>query len=247
MKAAPEAQRRLLDLQAVDTTIAQLQHRKRQLPEHAEIAAAQTARGRLGEQLVAAKTRVYDLEQEQDRSESDLTPVRERRVRDQKRLDDGSVTDPRQLRALLDEVEHLGRRISELEDGQLEIMERLEASQAELAELTARRASGDDKLRGLLGARDAKVAELDAELAQASTERGVIAGVIPADLLAAYTKTAERSGGTGAAELKHGRCGGCQLQLNNADLNRYRAAADDEVLRCEECNRILVRTAESGL
>nr|NLI50680.1 hypothetical protein [Propionibacterium sp.] len=247
MKAAPEAQRRLLDLQTVDTTIAQLQHRRRQLPEHAQIARAQAERAALGERITAVKTRVFDLEQEQAKAEADLVPVRQRRERDQQRVSDGSITDGKQLRALVDEIDHLGRRIGDLEDAQLDIMERLEAAQAELAELTARRASGDDALRALLGARDAQLAELDAELAQASAERATIAATLPADLLAAYTRTAERSGGTGAALLKAGRCGGCQLQLNTADLERHRAAAPDEVLRCEECNRILVRTPESGL
>lgn len=247
MKAAAEAQRRLLDLQAVDTTIAQLHHRRRQLPEHQQIAQAQTQRAALGERLTATKTMVSDLELELTKAEADLVPVRERRARDEQRVGDGSISDGKQLKALLDEIDHLGRRTSDLEDVQLDIMERLEARQAELAELTARRASGDDELRGLMAARDRQLAVLDAELAEASAERSLIADALPADLLAAYTRTAERSGGTGAALLKGGRCGGCQLQLNTGDLNRHRAAAEDEVLRCEECNRILVRTAESGL
>lgn len=247
MKAAPDAQRRLLDLQAVDTTIAQLHHRRRQLPEHAEIGKARSERAALMEEIVAMKTRVFDLEQEQARSESDLRPVRERKTRDQRRVDDGSITDPKQLRALLDEIEHLGRRISDLEDAELELMEEFETAQAALAELTARKASGDEELRALIERRDAQLSRLDAELEEAASERARITGSIPADLHALYTKIAERSGGTGAALLKQGRCGGCQLQLTNADLARYRAAAADEVLRCEECNRILVRTAESGL
>ena len=49
------------------------------------------------------------------------------------------------------------------------------------------------------------------------------------------------------AELRARRCTGCQLDINAADLRVYAAAADDEVLRCEECSRILVRTAQSGL
>lgn len=241
MKAAPQAQRRLLDLQAVDTTIAQLRHRRRQLPEHAQVAAAQAKRGALGERITAAKTRVSDLEAEQAKAEADLTPVRERLERDRTRVDSGSLTDPKQLRAMLEEIEHLVRRISDLEDAELELMERLEASQAELDELTARRAAGDDELRALLASRDALVAALDAQIAEQTTARDVIAAVLPADLLQTYAKIAERSGGQGAAELVNGRCTGCQLTLNAADLTRYKAAADDEVLRCEECNRILVR------
>jgi predicted nucleic acid-binding Zn-ribbon protein len=47
--------------------------------------------------------------------------------------------------------------------------------------------------------------------------------------------------------IQHKRCSGCQLSIGAADLARMAAAPSDEVLRCEECNRILVRTSESGL
>ena len=84
-------------------------------------------------------------------------------------------------------------------------------------------------------------------LSQREAERDAVAAAVPADLLALYERLAAKSGGVGAAMLRHGRCSGCQLEANGADLARYKAAAEDEVLRCEECGRILVRTAESGL
>ena len=40
---------------------------------------------------------------------------------------------------------------------------------------------------------------------------------------------------------------GCNHDLDNAELATIRAASVDEVVRCEECSRILVRTDESGL
>ncbi|WP_040161899.1 zinc ribbon domain-containing protein [Nigerium massiliense] len=247
MKAAPQAQRRLLDLQALDTNLAQLEHRRRTLPELKEIAGAQGRRTALSEEIVAARTRSSDLEGELAKAEADLVPVRERLARNQKRVDDGSVSDPKALRSMTEEIEHLHRRISDLEDAQLEVMERSEAAQGELAELTERRASDDAGLRDLVARRDEAFATIDADIAERTLERGAVAAELPADLLALYTKIAAKGGGVGAAELQHGRCGGCQLEANSADLNRYRAAAPDDVLRCEECNRILVRTGESGL
>ena len=69
----------------------------------------------------------------------------------------------------------------------------------------------------------------------------------PADLINLYERLRVQHGGVGAAALRRGRCEGCHLSLNTVDLNAIRAAAADEVLRCEECRRILVRTDESGL
>lgn len=247
MQAAATAQSKLLELQSVDTTIAQLEHRRRSLPELAQIAEKQQLRRRQGEELIAANTAVSDLELELEKAESDLVPVRQRLERDQQRVDSGSVTDPKQLNALIDEIAHLKRRINDLEDVQLEVMERHEASAGLRDQIVADRTEGEVELRALLGARDAQFAELDAELGERRGVRNSLVADLPADLVTLYDRIRERSGGVGAAALVQRRCSGCQLEANSADLSRYRAAAPDEVLRCEECNRILVRTAESGL
>ena len=76
--------------------------------------------------------------------------------------------------------------------------------------------------------------------------RGDLPGV-QALLVALYEKIREQQGGVGAAELRQRRCGGCRLELNNVEINELRDADPDEVMRCDECRRILVRTAESGL
>ena len=99
----------------------------------------------------------------------------------------------------------------------------------------------------MAGRRDAALAEIAEEAGKAQDRRAGVTAEEPADLLALYEKLRAQHGGTGAAALRGGRCQGCHLSLNTVDLNRIRAAAPDEVLRCEECRRILVRTPESGL
>ena len=247
MQAAATAQTRLLQLQSIDTAIAQLDPRRRSLPELAAIAERQVVRRRQAEELIAANTAVSDLELDQAKAEDDLVPVRQRLQRDQQRVNDGTVSDPKQLNALLDEIEHLKRRIVALEDDELEVMERLEAATGVRDQLVADRAAGEGELRALIAARDTQFAELDAELAGQRSQREGLVAELPADLVDLYDKVRAKSGGVGAAALVQRRCSGCQLQVNAADLVRYRHASPDEVLRCEECNRILVRTAESGL
>ncbi|MEA4944261.1 MAG: C4-type zinc ribbon domain-containing protein [Propionicimonas sp.] len=241
MKAAPAAQLGLLDLQAVDTTIAQVEHRRKSLPEHAQIAQGQKIRAELGAAIVAAKTVVGDLELEVEKAEADLVPVKERQARDQRRLDEGVVTDPKQLSALIEEIDHLKRRISDLEDVQLEAMEKLEEATARHTELVEQRAEGEQNLRALIAARDEQVAALDAELAQQRTARDQLAAGLPDDLVTLYRKIAERSGGVGVGRLQGRRCGGCQLEATASALAGYQAAPADDVVRCEECDRILVR------
>jgi predicted nucleic acid-binding Zn-ribbon protein len=77
--------------------------------------------------------------------------------------------------------------------------------------------------------------------------RAAVISDLPGDLIDLYDKLRVQHGGVGAAALRHRQCQGCHLTMNTVDLNAIRSAPDDEVLRCEECRRILVRTPESGL
>lgn len=238
---------RLLDLQAVDTALAQLRHRHRSLPEHAEIARLEADKGKVSADFVAAQTVVSDLELDTRKAESDLEPVRERRVRNQHRIADGTVSDPKALAALIEEVDHLGRRINDLEDAELELMERLEQATSERDRLAEEVGVIDGRLAMVTSRRDQQLIIIDAEIADRTNERNQIAALLPADLRTLYDKLRVRNGGSGAAALQQRRCTGCRLELNSADLRRYAASPEAEVLRCEECGRILVRTVDSGI
>lgn len=197
--------------------------------------------------LVAAQTEESDCAREQTKAEQDVDQVRQRAARDQQRLDSGAVTSPKDLENLQHEIASLAKRQSDLEDVVLEVMERRESAQVRAAELTERVAAVQAKIDDAAGRRDAAYEQLDAEVAAVTKERAVIAGSVPADLLKLYEKLREQQGGIGAAKLYQRRCDGCRLELNITELNEVRAAAPDAVLRCENCRRILVRTAESGL
>jgi predicted nucleic acid-binding Zn-ribbon protein len=247
IRADNGAQLRLLDLQTVDTKLAQLGHRRQTLPEHGVIAKLQTRRSALASDLIAAETTISDLELEQTKAETDLEPVRERLSRNQVRIANGTVADPKALSSMVDEVSHLKKRISDLEDAELDVMEQLEAAVTDRETLRGRMAQVDNDLVETTAERDRQLAALDGEMGGLRAERAGLAPLIPPDLLTLYDRIGASHGGVGAAELRQRRCTGCQLEINAADLRAFSAAPEDEVLRCEECGRILVRTAESGL
>jgi predicted nucleic acid-binding Zn-ribbon protein len=202
--------------------------------------------GALDSELVRARTAHGDVQREVAKAEADVQLVRDRSARDQARLDSGQGT-AKDLQALQHEVASLARRQGELEDVELEVMERAEALEARVRELEAARAELTVKVDALEAARDKALADLDAEAAQVSANRANVVPGVGEDLVALYEKIRANSGGVGAAALHQRRCEGCRLELNQVDINRIAAAADDEVLRCEECRRILVRTSESGI
>lgn len=245
MKASPQIQARLLDLVDLDTTVNQLAHRLRTLPEQTDIDRMEAQLPALQEAVVRTGTQVSDLQREVARAEAAVQLVRDRAARDRQRLDSGTGSS-KDLQALQHELESLARRQGVLEDEELEVMERAEA--AEAAEREARNALDEHsaRLAGLGAARDEKAAAIEAEKAQVEGGRATLTAELPAELLALYERLRAQLG-SGAAPLQQRRCGGCRLDINAVDMGRIRAAAEDEVLRCEECGRILVRTPEAGL
>ena len=212
----------------------------------AEVTSARQEAETLDTELVRARTAVDDVQREITKAEGDVQLVRDRAARNQSRLEAGQGT-AKDLQALQHELDSLARRQSELEDVELEIMERAEDLEATLREHEASRAALGTRLEQLESDRDSQLADLDAEREQVAAEREQTAPGIGDDLLTLYDKIRASSGGLGAAALAQRRCGGCRLELNQVDLGRIAAAPEDEVLRCEECRRILVRTPESGI
>lgn len=244
LKAAPEDQARLLELQALDTKLTQLGHRANTLPELTTIAALSTERdalrGTVGEQNGAWE----DAQLELKRTETDVAVVEARVARDKERLQaSASVKD---VAALEQELAALAKRQSDLEDIELAVMETVDERASALAASRAELDAVDARIAEAAASRDEALAELDAERTHAAANRGEIAGKVPDDLLALYEKQRARYG-VGASLLRGGVSSASGVALNSSDMTTVRAAAPDEVLLCPDSSAILVRTNESGL
>jgi predicted nucleic acid-binding Zn-ribbon protein len=247
LNADPAAQQRLLDLQALDLKLDQLDHRRRTLPEVAEVDSLAAEHSKLRDSEVTISTELADLQREQERADTDVEQVRRRKSRDQQRLDAGEVSSPKELESLQSEIASLDRRQAALEEVELEVMEQIEEAQKRLVQITGEREDVARQAGDGQRVRDAAWAEIDIDAESARQQRDVVVADIPSDLLALYDKIRAKRGGIGAVELRQRRCEGCRITIDPADLNRIRAAAPDAVMRCEDCRRILVRTAASGL
>lgn len=188
-----------------------------------------------------------DLEREQRKADADVEQVKARRARNQDRIDSGAVSDPKQLQAMQHEIVALDKRISDLEDEELMVMERVEAAKSEHASLLSELVDIETGTSELESSRDVASADFTQQQQDARAEREAMSAEIPADLRALYERLRAQLEGVGAGALHQRRCTGCQLNVGAADLARMASAPSDEVMRCEECDRILVRTPESGI
>lgn len=237
----------LLDLQLHDATLAQLTHRRKILPEYGTLEELAAQLKELDGQRVESETLVSDLTRDQKKADQEVENVKARRVRDQQRMDAGQITSPKDLTNLQHEVTALDRRISTLEDEEIEVMEALEAAETQLDQVRTKLTEVDHAIEAAEASRDKAIGEIDRLAQETIAERVQTATKIPDNLMALYDKVRAHHGGVGAAALRQQRCEGCRLELNGADIRELAALQSDEVLRCPECDRILVRTAESGI
>lgn len=239
MNADPDAQVRLLDLADHDLHISQLEHKRRTLPDAQRAEELRLRLDRLNAEVIAAETIVSDIAREQARADADVDLVRERVRKDQTLLTE--INDAKQLQNLQQELESLARRQTELEDIELEVMERAEGAAAAVRVLTEDRDHVTSDLSVVEASVAEQYAEIDGDLASQQAERAALAGSLPQDLLALYEKIRMDHGGVGAARLERGRCAGCQLEIPPHELEDIRNAPPERVVRCEECRRILIR------
>ncbi|MFJ7749123.1 zinc ribbon domain-containing protein [Arthrobacter sp. NPDC097144] len=241
-KASSAEQLRLLDLQALDSTVRKLRNRARSVNDNSAIADLAMERAAAQSRLVAAATEAADITRELTRAEADVASVAARVERNQKHLDSGSGTS-KELTSLQSEMESLKRRRSDLEDVELEVMERLEAAKAVEDQSRQAAADLDARMAALEEKRDAELAEIESERRAVLADRDELAATFEPELLALYEKTLAKHG-IGAARLYNGTSEGSGMQLSPGDLADIRRAAEDDIVFCPDSGCILVRSDE---
>lgn len=241
MTTAPALdQRRLLDVQALDTQLAKVAHARRSHPSIATLAELAGRAEDLRRSAVLADSVVKDHRRAVAKAEADVEQVRERTKRDQSRLDAGAFNAKDSV-AVMAELESLARRQSVLEDVELEVMELLEAAEGELNALRAQQSALEADVAAATAERDAAFTELDAQHAELVGTRDVAAGGVEPALLALYEKVRSLNSGLAVLSIRGTRTEPVALDLSLTEIAAIKAAPKDQVLRDEENGYILVR------
>jgi uncharacterized protein len=231
----------LLRVQDHDTAADQLRHRRQTLPERAELLAVEDELARLEATAADVGAQAAEATRVQRRLEDELSLLEAKLGELDAKLYSGAVKVPRELQAMQAEGEAMRTRRAGLEDRILEAMEVREPLDAEVAAIDRRRAELDANGSRLRAALAEAEAEVDRELAAVAAARAEAAAAVPADMAARYERLRARNNGIGAAPLVNGRCGGCHLALPATEVDRLRKLPADELVTCEQCERILVR------
>ncbi len=231
----------LLAVQDHDTHTDQLTHRRKTLPARAELDAAMRQLAQLEARTSEVEAARHELARSQQRLEDDITSINDKAAQHDKTLYSGTIGNPRELQTLQDEIGALKRRVSQLEDQELELMEQIEPLDAELARLAAERSALDDQAASLRGQIAEDEVAIDAELAVVQAERTALLTEVEPELLAEYEQLRPHAGGIAIARLVGGSCGGCHLGLSAVEIDRIKRLPNEEPVHCEECGRLLAR------
>lgn len=231
----------LLALQEHDTTIDQLTHKRRTLPERGELEATMAELAKLEKRAGEVEASRHELGRAQQRLEDEITLVSDRATQHDKTLYSGTISNPRELQAMQDEIGSLKRRISQLEDQELEVMEQIEPLDADLARLAEERSRMDGKGTDLRARIAEAEVEIDGQLETVRAERDDLVTQVEPELLEEYDQLRTHAGGIAIARLVGSSCGGCHLGLSAMEIDRIKRLPAEALVHCEECGRLLAR------
>jgi hypothetical protein len=188
--------------------------------------------------VTAAEEQCAALERERRRLEGEIDALVERVEREEKRLYDGSVSLPKELSGIQQEIASLRSRLSDIEDTELALLDRLEEAESAQGEAQAglerEQAASSEKEKRLGGV----IARLESEIATTSRERDTCRGRLTAALVAQYEDLRRRKGGVAVTHLQAGACTGCRVSV---PASTRKLALDPEApALCPNCERILV-------
>lgn len=231
----------LLVVQGYDIVATQLRTRRQNLPERAEAAEVAAATGAITERLTVVDAERHRLDTDATCLDDQVGSLRAKSAHADAAMYSGTITNPRELQSLQDEVASLARRVATLEDAELELMVAREPLDAEAEALAAERAGLVERAEALATRITVAEAEIDAELEREGAARAQAAEAVPAEMLAEYESLRSKRAGIGIARLEHGTCGGCHMKLSAVELDRIKALPADARITCEDCGRLLVR------
>ncbi len=240
MQASTEQQSLILELQLLDNEIMQANTKLKSLPEIEQLLHIEKRVTAANDELSVVKGESDQIALELRRGEVDVETVTDRIKKDEARLSSGNAT-PKELEQLQHEVESLKKRQEALEEIELEIMIRNDAVIARKNTLTTDLTSLQTLKDEISGRLQSATDEINKVIAAKNTARTLVANKIEKALLDLYEKIRGNGGGVGAAALVGNKCNGCNLAINAVEMERIKSLAKDELLRCEECRRILVR------
>jgi predicted nucleic acid-binding Zn-ribbon protein len=142
-----------------------------------------------------------------------------------------------EFQALSNEIKRFEAEITSIEDNELDLMEQAEKAKAEVAEGEKAFAAAKNQINQQLADMETKAKTIDGQLKELEVDRENLAKQLDEDLLERYNRLFASKGDAAVVPLEHEVCMGCHMKITTQTAVRVKA--DQEILSCEQCGRIL--------
>lgn len=237
MKLDRAGQSALLKLAQVDLEIEQIKVEISKAIGSKELTDASALLSQYSGEVIAARTKYENLNMESRKADDNLHMVEERIARDLERLNQTSSS--KDAQAMQSEVESLTLRKAELEEVELEILERLEEAQTELDEISAKREATAKEIEEIQARIQTQVDDLKSRGRKLTADKEILVSKIPGDVLEKYKNLAVKQIAVGQVEAR--ACSACRMGLTASTIDSLAGLAEDEIGSCPECLAMIVR------
>jgi predicted nucleic acid-binding Zn-ribbon protein len=237
MKLDKPGQSALLKLSQVDLEIEQVKAEISKAVNSQELSEASAKLSEASGEVLSARTTFENLNMEARKADDNLHLVEERIARDIERLN--NTSSPKDAQAMQAEVESLTRRKSDLEEVELEVLERLEKADAELASISATREELSKVVANLQESIQLQVDDLKSRGRKLTADREILLAKVPEDVLLKYQNLAAKQIAVG--QIENRSCTACRMGLTASTIDALSSLAEDEVGSCPECLAMIVR------
>jgi predicted nucleic acid-binding Zn-ribbon protein len=237
MKLDKPGQSALLKLSEVDVAIERIKNDISKAVNSAELTAMSAQLSEYSGEVIVARTNFENLNMESRKADDNLHMVEERIARDLGRLN--STSSPKDAQAIQSEIDSLTLRKEELEEVELEILDRLDAAKQELDAISQKREAASKEIEELREKIQQHVDELKNEGRKLVADREILVTKVPAEILDKYKALAAKQIAVG--QVKDRSCTACHMGLTANTIDSLADLPEDEVGSCPECLAMIVR------
>ncbi len=227
----------LLALQELIILNRKLEAQAKQLATGADLEAARGAQLANSAEISQARSEHEALVRELERLEADLELVTKRIATDKDRLTKTAVA--RDVLGIQHELETLAKRASDLEDVELELLERKSESDMRMHELEVLGEKLEQELQLTKARVQLELADLKTQFQANQKAATELRQQLPEDLLARFDTKLAR--GLAVGRLQKNTCTACNMSITATALADLHQVPSDEVAACPECQAILIR------
>lgn len=228
----------LLDLQVVDNKIDQLKSEEKNLPEARDLKEKEEILAKLQEDLEKESEGLKEVKRKQHKIEGELDLLGQKIEKEEERLYGGTISNPKELQAIQEEIASLNKKRDEQETLLLELLEEVESLTDNVNKLASELAEVREEVKIRQITLEKVTKEIEGALAAYVRHRSTVSEGIPADALKLYDQLRSEKQGLAVVSLEGSSCGGCHVELPAQDIDRM--FAEEKIWRCPHCRRIVV-------